>query len=216
MRDIATNIKKPELVAKRRQQIMKAAMELFLKNGFHGTTMRQICSASKVNRASIYDYFASKDDILVYIYKLVYIYRDVAYFDIGYDEEFPKINISKWKDLETFIRSVINTSWTRNTKTIQLLYRETIALDKDTKKQVMKIESNLIKWVAENLRKGLGLPTVTTELEILANTITFIDAFVPLRGWNMNHLDKEDLLNFVVNMMMRELKTIKKNHHAKK
>jgi AcrR family transcriptional regulator len=205
MRDIATNIKKPELVAKRRKQIMKAAMKLFLKNGFHGTTMRQICEASKVNRASIYDYFESKDDILVYIYK------ELIYFRGDFDKAFPSLNISGRKDLENYIKGVIYISWKRGKKTIQLLYRETIALDNDTRRRVMKIESDYIRWVANNLRKGVGFPNVTTELEIMANTITFIDAFVPLRGWNMSHLNIEELLDFIVDMIMRKLTAIKKN-----
>lgn len=207
MRDIATNIKKPELVAKRREQIMKAAMDLFLKNGYHGTTMRQICEASKVNRASVYDYFASKEDILVYIYK------EVAYFDGDFDKAFPNIKISQWKDLEPYIKSIIYTSWVRNKKSIQLLYRETIALDPDSLKQVLKIESDYIKWVAENLRKGLGLPAVTDEVEIIANTLVFIDSFMPLRGWSMRHLDKKKVFNTTVEMLMRQLKSLKKKSH---
>jgi AcrR family transcriptional regulator len=203
MRDIVTNIKKPELVAKRREQIMKAAIDLFLKNGYHGTTMRQICDASKVNRASVYDYFASKEDILVYIYK------EVAYFKGDFDKAFPNFEISKWKDLEPYIRGIINISWSRNVKTIQLLYRESIALDHDSLKQVLKIESDYIKWVAENLRKGLGLSEVTEELEILANTLVFIDAFVPLRGWSMRHLNKKKVFDATVEMFMRQLKCLK-------
>ncbi|MBW2177291.1 MAG: helix-turn-helix transcriptional regulator, partial [Deltaproteobacteria bacterium] len=52
--DISTNIKKPALVTKRREQILQAALDLFRKKGYHGTSIRQICEKSKVNRASIY------------------------------------------------------------------------------------------------------------------------------------------------------------------
>ena len=204
MKEIATSIKKPELVAKRREQIKKAAIELFLKNGFHGTTMRQICDASGVNRASIYDYFASKDDILIYLYKDVFYYYGEA------KKSFMQLNIRTLNDLETYVRGLIEESWDRNRDTIKLLYRETIALDQNTMKQVMKIESDFIKLVAENLRKGLGLPTVTRELEIMANAITFIDAFVPLRGWNMHHMKEQEIFDFAVDMIMRKLKALKK------
>ena len=42
VREIKTNIKKPELVTKRRNQIMKAATELFRKKGYHATTIMMV------------------------------------------------------------------------------------------------------------------------------------------------------------------------------
>jgi len=204
MREISTNIKKPELVAKRRQKISEVAMDLFLKNGYHGTTVRQICEASGVNRASIYDYFASKEDILVYLYKNV-----VDYSEGDKQKNFPETSIHAWKDIEPFIRSVIDNSWIKKEKTIQMLYKETMSLDPDSLLQVGAIESNYVKWVAENLRKGIGLQTVTEELEIVANAIVFFNAFRPLRGWNMSHLGKDKILDVVVKMLMSKLKTFK-------
>src|SRR5690606_16330496 len=52
------------LVERRRDQICEAALELFLEKGFASTTIRDICSRSGVNQASIYDYIANKNDIL--------------------------------------------------------------------------------------------------------------------------------------------------------
>ena len=203
MKKITTSIKKPELVASRREQITEAAFYLFRKNGYHATTMRQICERSKVNRASIYDYFGSKADILVYIYK------QMLYQDGKFDEAFPELSITRWEDLEPFIRAVISISWNMNRQRIQLLWRETISLDKKSMEDVLRIESNYINWVAENLRRGLGLASVTDELDIIANTMVYFNSFVPLRGWNMRDLDQESILDSVVNMLMMQLKDIK-------
>jgi len=211
MREISTNIKKPELVAKRRQKITEVAMDLFLKNGYHGTTVREICEASGVNRASIYDYFASKEDILVYIYKNV-----VDYSDGDNQKNFPETNVRGWKDVEPFVRSVIDNSWIKKEKTIRLLYKETMSLDPDSLKQVGIIESNYVKYVAENLRKGIGLQKVTEDLEIVANAIVFINAFRPLRGWNMSHLEKNKILDVIVGMLMSKLKALRSASMEKK
>lgn len=205
MRKITTKIKKPELVASRREQIMAAALFLFRKNGYHATTMRKICEKSKVNRASIYDYFRSKEDILVYIYK------QMMYSEGKFDEAFPDVNISGWKDLEPFIRKLISYSWNINRHGIQLLYRETISLDKKTKREVLGLESDYIKWVAENLRKGLGLPSITKELEIMANTMVYFNHYIPMRGWNMKHIDQEQIVDFVVEMLMIKLKHLRRS-----
>ena len=43
---------------------MEAALPLFIKDGFHKTTTRQIAKAAKVSVGSMYEYVASKEDIL--------------------------------------------------------------------------------------------------------------------------------------------------------
>jgi len=203
MREIITNIKAPDLVAKRREQILKASMFLFRKQGYHGTTMREICEKSKVNRGSFYDYFGSKEDILVYLYK------QMMYPEENLDKTFRKVHISGRDDLEPYIRSIMNASWNKYGQRIQLLYRETIALDQNTLKEVMRIESDYVKWVAENLRKGLGLPEIGKELEIIANAIVYMGAFMPLRGWNMDRLEQKEILDLSVAMFMKQLADLK-------
>ena len=44
-------------------QIIAAAHRLFLEQGFHGTTMRQIAGDSGVALGSLYNHFADKDDL---------------------------------------------------------------------------------------------------------------------------------------------------------
>ena len=63
-KDIPTQIKDPELVERRRRQIVDAAVQLFIKNGFHKTTTRQIAGAAGFSIGSLYEYIASKEDIL--------------------------------------------------------------------------------------------------------------------------------------------------------
>ena len=203
MREISTNIKKPALVAKRREQIMEAALALFRKNRYHGTTMRQICEKSKVNRASVYDYYGSKSDILVYIFKTMH------YGGGKFDEAFPEVKLSEWKDIEPFIRSTLTISWNKNRHPIQVLNRETIALDKKSMKDVLKIESDYVRWLAENFRKGLGLPDVPRELELIANTMAYLNSFAPMRGWNMRHVDQKEIIDFTVDVLMMKLEKLR-------
>jgi AcrR family transcriptional regulator len=205
MRQIATTIKNPELVTKRRRQIIAAAMSLFLEKGYPSTTMQEICEKSTVNRGSFYDYFQSKEDILVCIYKTM------MYSEGNFDKAFHHFEITGWKDLEPYIRSVIHRSWNSNKRSIQVLYREYLSLDKKTARDVLHIESNYVKWVADNLRKGLGLEKVNRELEILANVMVYLNAFIPLRGWNIRHIDQSESLDFIVEVIMTRLRKIKKN-----
>jgi AcrR family transcriptional regulator len=50
----------------RRHEIFHAAAHLFMKQGFQETSMHQIAKAAGVGKSTLYDYFPTKDDILVF------------------------------------------------------------------------------------------------------------------------------------------------------
>jgi AcrR family transcriptional regulator len=47
----------------RREQILRAAVELFSRKGFAGTTTKEIANASGVSEAMVFRHFASKDEL---------------------------------------------------------------------------------------------------------------------------------------------------------
>ncbi len=51
---------------RRRHEIFHAAVHLFLKQGFQETSMWQIAKAAGIGKSTLYDYFPTKDDILVF------------------------------------------------------------------------------------------------------------------------------------------------------
>jgi AcrR family transcriptional regulator len=52
-----------------RKKILEAAEELFSKNGFHATTIKQITREAGVNQGLVYYYFKDKNDIVVSLFK---------------------------------------------------------------------------------------------------------------------------------------------------
>jgi AcrR family transcriptional regulator len=48
----------------RREQIIRAATTCFARNGFHRTTMQQICKEAKLSPGSVYSWFPSKRAII--------------------------------------------------------------------------------------------------------------------------------------------------------
>lgn len=71
-RDIPTQIKDKKLVALRRRQIVDAAVELFSQNGFHKTTTRQIAKAAGISIGLLYEYVATKEDILYLVCEAIH------------------------------------------------------------------------------------------------------------------------------------------------
>jgi AcrR family transcriptional regulator len=56
-----------EELSRRRHEIFNAALPLFLEKGFTETSMREIAEAAGMGKSSLYDYFKTKDDVLLWI-----------------------------------------------------------------------------------------------------------------------------------------------------
>ena len=58
-----------EEIAKRRHEIFHQVVNVSVKKGFHETSMREIAEAAELGKSSLYDYFKTKDEILVYFFE---------------------------------------------------------------------------------------------------------------------------------------------------
>ncbi|MGH8629947.1 MAG: TetR/AcrR family transcriptional regulator [Burkholderiales bacterium] len=58
---------KARLEEARRTQILEAAARVFARKGFDGATISDIARAAKLAEGSIYNYFRSKEDLLIHI-----------------------------------------------------------------------------------------------------------------------------------------------------
>ena len=56
----------PEQQEKRREEIISVALQLIEKNGFQKTSMREIAILANMGKSSLYDFFKTKDEIVVY------------------------------------------------------------------------------------------------------------------------------------------------------
>ena len=55
---------KPDTQKARREHILDAAEHCFARDGFQGTTMKDICREAEVSLGALYVYFASKEDLI--------------------------------------------------------------------------------------------------------------------------------------------------------
>jgi len=77
-----------------RQEILHSAHQLFLKNGFHGTSMRQIAQGAGIAVGGIYNHFASKDKIFMAVLSARHPIFDIL----------PALNAAEGQDIESFVR----------------------------------------------------------------------------------------------------------------
>jgi AcrR family transcriptional regulator len=92
-----TTIARQARTGARREQILRAALEVFSRRGFHGATIREIASTAGLAEGTIYLYFPSKQDVLRGVIGLIAddgTPPDPGEFDPGDDERFLKAFIS--------------------------------------------------------------------------------------------------------------------------
>ena len=61
---VVSKVEIPELVRKRHDQIIKAAIETFGKKGYHVATISEVAQRAKVSVGLIYQYVQDKEDVL--------------------------------------------------------------------------------------------------------------------------------------------------------
>lgn len=66
-----TKVARQERAEERRSQILRAALEVFSRRGFHGATIREIASQAGLAEGTIYLYFPSKQDVLKGVFAVI-------------------------------------------------------------------------------------------------------------------------------------------------
>ena len=90
---------------RQRRRIFQAASRLFIRQGFHETSMRQVAQAVGLGKATLYDYFPNKEEILLFFVERLMEVTHVAASEISAQElpapeKLRRIVSSLWQYLE--------------------------------------------------------------------------------------------------------------------
>ena len=178
-------IRDPNLVDKRRNQILDGALALFLEKGFASTTIRDICARSGVNQASLYDYVANKQDILRRSMNRVWFRRKGG--TLG--EQMAAAETDEV--FEAAVMAYYRNEWTRNREGILLAYRAVPHLTAEDRATVRDREERVMEDLAGHIRGHCGLDADDKRPLIIANMLIFMHAFGPFRDWLTRNIDEE-------------------------
>jgi len=143
---VQTQIKNPDLVERRRRQIVDAAVPLFVEKGFHKTTTRQIAKAADFSIGTLYEYVASKEDVL-------YLVCDAIHDQIERRIEAVLSRVQKGREaLAAMIREFFLTSH-RMSDVYLLMYQETHALPPQWRDKVLEKELRINELIHQGLKR---------------------------------------------------------------
>jgi AcrR family transcriptional regulator len=184
-RDIPATVKDPEIVAQRRAELIEVATSLFLRNGFHKTSVREIVRACNFNVASLYMYVASKEDILFLVAQQLMTEKSAELARAR------NKNMSALDAFKTAFRTYCELI-RRNRRNVKLLYREMDNLPLDRQKVVLESETavhSLFREIVETgIEKGEMRPTNTA---LLAQTAVFM-----AHRWSLTYWSLKDVVSF--------------------
>ncbi len=198
-------IRDPDLVDKRRNQILDGALALFLEKGFASTTIRDICAKSGVNQASLYDYVANKQDILRRSMNRVWFRRKGS--TLG-----EKMAAATSEDeFETAVMEYYRREWGHNREGILLAYRAVPHLAEEDRQALRDREERVLEDLSVYLRTRCNLAKDDPRPRVIANLFIFMHAFGPFRGWLMRGIDQEEVERTVAQAIRAVIRDLAKD-----
>lgn len=180
IKDVPTQVKNQDLVNRRRRQIVDAAVDLFIKKGFHKTTTREIAQASGLSIGAVYEYVSTKEDVL-------YLVCDVIHAEA--ERQISEALARTAGGRET-LAEVIRQYFLvcdRMSDHILLVYQETQSLPRRWRKKVLENEvrfTGIFKGMLERLVKTGEVPALEARtLDLVAHNITVLGHMWTFRRW---------------------------------
>jgi AcrR family transcriptional regulator len=204
-RDVPTQIKNPNLVEKRRRQIVQAAAKLFIAKGFHKTTTRQIAQAAGFSIGSLYEYVNSKEDVLYLVCESIHeeVERGVAN---------AMQRASGGKEVLTEVIREYLLVCHRMSDFILLIYQETRSLPAVWRKRVLenelRITGILVEVLADLVESGDLTGIDEQSIEMMAHNISVLGHMWTFRRWFLSsHYSIDEYIRiqteFILGMMSK-------------
>jgi AcrR family transcriptional regulator len=196
-RPVETAVKDQDLIARRHEQICEAAVKLFIRKGFHDTTVREIAEASGLGIGTLYAYIKTKEDILYLIYDRIFTqFRERMVRAVqGIDDPTTQLRAA----LETTFRI-----YHEDQDLVLLLYQESHVLGKRALESLFEVDRSYAGFFRTILergqRKGQFRPQ---DANLLAIALLFLCAVLALKRWNLRGYRPEDVAEQITDMIFR-------------
>lgn len=178
-KQIESQIKDKKLVELRRMEIVKAAVDLFVRKGFHKTTVREIAQKFGMSIGTMYEYIRTKEDILYLVCD--YIHSSVS--------ERVRPSLTTTENAKETLKQAIYAYFTivdEMQDYIVFLYQETKSLNHEARKYIFRAEEEMTKIFEDILRKGVEDGSFAVDeryITLVAHDIMVLGQMWAFRRW---------------------------------
>jgi AcrR family transcriptional regulator len=199
-RQVKAATKDAGLVREKREQLIAAAIRVFIDKGFHNATVRDIGRAAGMTQGTIYNYVRSKDDIL-------YLVCDRIVSE--YQEETRKA-LESGLDPAGRIRSAVHAVCEvmyQHQQEILLIYQDSHLLEPRSLRVILARVEEFIGMfetiVAQAMRDRAG-PKPNSRLA--AHILTFLPVMLALRRWSLyRNLTHDEVVDGLTDFLVKGL-----------
>jgi len=197
---IRSSAKNRDLIEKKHQQIVDGACRLFFKKGYHGTTIREIAMASGMPMGQLYHYISSKDDVLFLIYK----HMQMIWYEHLVGSGIEQIH-DPLKKLTLALQSTLQ-FMVENKKLFLFIYTETKYLNRMHLQVVLEMDDKNVVGLWRRLLMDVNQEKlIDVDTDFLANLLSYLMVFLPLRGWNLKHKPTTETIDSLVKFVLKGL-----------
>ena len=199
---IPSMVKDPMLIQRRREQIIEAAVELFISKGFHKTTTREISQSSGFSIGTLYEYIESNEDVLYLVCDDIHRKMEERLREIIV-EEATTVHMLR-SAISGFMR-VIDEMQDR----VLLIYQEIKSLPKEQMTYVLQKEQEITGYFEEILRRGMedgSLHIDEKSIFLMAHNIVVLGEMWTFRRWALQKkYTLEQYTEIQTSLILREL-----------
>lgn len=170
------------LVTRRRAQLVKAAIKLFSRMGYHAATVKDIADEAGVSAGLMYQYVSDKQDLLFLALQHI-VQRN--------KEEMPSALQGVEDPIARLYRAI--DAYTRviaaNQQAVLLTYRETKSLKPEYIEQMKELELETNQLIEECVNDCVQVGYLAqTNVELLVYRIIVAAHAWPLKHWRLRHI----------------------------
>jgi len=201
---IPSEIKNPKLVEERRRQIIRGAVELFVRKGFHKTTTREIARECGFSIGTMYEYIQTKEDVL-------YLVCDDIHTEL--EKRLKEAVDEEATGRDSLVRAVSHHFRVMDEMSdyVLLIYQETKSLPKEALRYVLQKEEEITSLFERILEKGIADGTLHLEpssVKLMAHQIMVMGQMWTFRRWALRkYYNLEEYTRLQTALLLRELTT---------
>jgi AcrR family transcriptional regulator len=164
----------------RREEIIRAARDLFSRKGYHGTTIPDIARAVGISAGLIYYVFPSKEDILLACSE------EVATLHLNLFEQSSEI-ANPLQRFDFIVRELYR-SLDRGSKMLIIMYRDSSTLPRETRHRILSMIKNLdnrfLELFREGQQVGVFAPDIPEPRVLAANVLGLAHLWALHKTWH--------------------------------
>ena len=147
----------------RRQQILRASFACFGREGFHATTMQDICDEADLSPGAVYNYFDGKADIIHAIAAESRDSLDALFGSIDEEQSAPQVLAALVERLGTFVEKPGDAAAGGHRVRVRL-WGEALSAD-EVREVLAENQANFVETIAAIIRDGQAEGTFDADVD---------------------------------------------------